>query len=263
MPGGLSNHWVFGVRHIPLHPPGDVVIAVNTQCRRLLIDLTDLAVPAQILSLSSFSEQAKVLIPRLLGAFNSGSRQLARDAPRAAPWTWATEDPQLAKAVEGSFKQIGITDELCRVGECSQEEKDILDNVWGTARWSSNFTGSWGRPPQPQPAVTPGDASRCHGCGLGATSFSEGLKTCSGCRKAFYHSQDCQRQNWKLHMPTCLANRPTKTGSPSSSNIPASSILDAFTYYNTIALTTADAQALMRTIRLDITSSRATAGTTT
>ncbi|POS70218.1 hypothetical protein DHEL01_v211386 [Diaporthe helianthi] len=50
------------------------------------------------------------------------------------------------------------------------------------------------------------------------------------CGKAWYYSQDCQRKHWKAHKPTCLANRPKKAGTSSSSNA-----LDAHKYYNTTA----------------------------
>lgn len=69
-----------------------------------------------------------------------------------------------------------------------------------------------------QPTVMPGDATRCHGCAAAGDSFSEPLKKCSGCGKAWYHSQDCQWNHWKAQKPTCLASRPKKANTVPSSN---------------------------------------------
>ncbi|KAG8169432.1 hypothetical protein KVR01_000177 [Diaporthe batatas] len=85
-----------------------------------------------------------------------------------------------------------------------------------------------------QPDVTPGDATRCHGCAAAGDSFPEPLRRCSGCGKAWYHSQDCQRTHWKTHRPTCRANRPKKE--------------DAHRYLNTTARSSPEARELMRTV---------------
>ncbi|KAL1878221.1 hypothetical protein Daus18300_002138 [Diaporthe australafricana] len=126
-PSGLPNHWAFCVRRIPLDPTDNVLLVVNMHS-----GLSLQSRPAQILSLRSVSERARVLTPHLLKAFIGGFSRLGVGVPRITPWTWATEDPRLAKAVEDILKQIGVKDELCRVGECSQEEKDILEYAWYT-----------------------------------------------------------------------------------------------------------------------------------
>lgn len=252
-PTGLPNHWVFGVRHVPLQPPGDLVVAVHPRSNFVLQ-----GGPGQILSSSNDSEKAQAILPFLLNAFIKGSQSplgaQPTDPPPFAPWTWATEDPELAKALEACLSQHGVVEELCRVEECSEDEKNILEQAWsGLYR---NLTGLLGRDTQParsHPPVNPGDATRCHGCGVSGESFSEPLKKCSACGKAWYHSQDCQRRNWKEHKPTCLAQRPKNA--PASSTSAGGSKVDAHKYYNTTARSSPEAQALMRTLYLSFPSS--------
>lgn len=252
-PTGLPNHWVFGARHVPLSPPGDLVIAVHPPSRFVLQ-----AGPAQILSASSVAERAKALVPLLLNAFIKGSeapggRQPTDPSP-FAPWTWATEDPQLAKAVEDHLKRCGVKHELCSVGVCSAKEKEVLEERWSSLyRTLLGTLGPAPLPTTPLSAATPGDASRCHGCGLSRDAFSDPLMRCSACGKAYYHSPACQRQHWKQHKPTCLANRPPTTGpasSAASASAATSSNVDAHTYYNSAARVAPDAQALMKTLHL-------------
>lgn len=244
-PSGLPNHWVFGVRHVPLEPPGDLVVAVHPRS-----DFFLQGGPGQILSSSSVSDKAQALLPFLLDAFVKGSQSPLgserTDPPPFAPWTWATEDPELAKALEELLSQYGVVNELCRVGTCSGDDKHILEEAWsGVYRTMTSLIGGGS-------AVTPGDTTRCHGCGLSGESFSEPLKKCSACGKAWYHSQDCQRKHWKKHKPACLANRPTKpkTDSSASSASAAGSKVDAHKYYNTTARLSSEAQALMSTLYL-------------
>lgn len=63
-PSGLPNHWVFGVCHVDLDPPGDLLLAVHPQSIYL-----NQAGPAQILSLASVAEKAEAIIPCLLDSF--------------------------------------------------------------------------------------------------------------------------------------------------------------------------------------------------
>lgn len=262
-PSGLPNHWVFGVRHVPLEPPGDLVVAVHPRSEFFFQ-----GGPGQILSLSNVTEKAQALLPLLLDAFIKGSQSplggQPTDPPPFAPWTWATEDPELAKALEDCLSQHGVVNELCQVGTCSEDDKSILEQAWsGVYQSMLNLIGRGAQPARSRPAISSGDTTRCHGCGMSGESFSEPLKKCSACGKAWYHSQDCQRKHWKEHKPACLAQRPKNTnahsnpdtGTSASTSSAAGSMADAHKYYNTTARSSPEAQALMKTLYLSFPSS--------
>lgn len=253
-PSGLPNHWVFAVRHLSLQPPGDVVLVIHPS------DLTLRMGIGQILSASNASEKARALFPLLLNAFVMGDQRPGSsqpvDQPLYAPWTWATEDPELAKALENCLSQHGFVNELCRVGIFSRVEKDILDLVWfPTYRKLTALHDQGGQSPRPQLPVASADITRCHGCGMSSKSFSEPLEKCSACGKAWYHSQDCQRKHWKEHKPECLANRPANTTALDSSTSGGDSMMDALVYFNTTARSSPEALALIRTLYISFPSS--------
>lgn len=144
----------------------------------------------QSISLLKIPEKAQALLPCLLDAFIKGYQSpLGRqptDPPPFAPWTWATEDSELANALEQCLSQHGIVDELCQVSKCSNDDIKILEDVW--SRVCQNIATLMGQDPQlapSKPAVTPGDATRCHGCGVSGHIFSEPLKKCSACGQAW------------------------------------------------------------------------------
>ena len=229
-PSGLPNHWIFGVCHVDMHPAGDLLLAVHPQSHFLLQ-----GGPAQILALATGREKAEAIIPCLLDAF---TKRLEQDPPPFAPASWSTLDPEIAGALEAGLRNHGVRPELCHVGICSDEEREILE----TAR-ASMFDKLMSMVAfQPTP-VQQGDSERCHGCGLGRQSFFQPLKTCSGCKNAFYHSRDCQKKHWKRHKPTCVSRTSAAT-------------VDSFAYYNTIAPTDQAALALMKELKLDSHPSR-------
>jgi hypothetical protein len=227
VPSGLvPNHWVFGVCHVDLHPPGDLVLAVNPPSRYLIR-----GGPAQILSLPTTHEKAKAAIPYLLDAFVEPT---GPSVPTFAPWTWSTLDPDMAQAIEDGLKQHGVKSALCKVGICTAEERDILEEARDTL--ISELTEAF-QSIERDP-VGPGDSTKCHGCGMNRECFFQPLKKCSRCGEAFYHSRECQKKHWKHHKTTCYA----PGVSPS---------LDACDYYYTKAPTDPEARALMSSLRLE------------
>ena len=228
-PTGLANHWVFGVCHVDLDPPGDLILAVHPQSTYL-----NQGGPAQIFSLATAADKAEALIPCLLDAFMS---QHPGNPPPFAPWTWSTLDPDIAQAVQDGLRNHGVKYELCQVGVCSAEEREILESA--RASLFENLESMLMPPRTRSATVEPGDATKCHGCGMSRECFFQPLKKCSRCSSAFYHSRDCQKAHWKRHKPTC---------SPATNNPPDP---DAFAYYNTKAPTDPDARALMSSLRLE------------
>ncbi|KAK3356726.1 hypothetical protein B0T25DRAFT_138465 [Lasiosphaeria hispida] len=227
-PSGLPNHWVFGVCHVDLYPPGDLVLAVHPKSYYL-----KQGGPAQIYSLATRAEKAEALIPYLLDAF----MMIHPDTPPpVAPWTWSTLEPDLAQAVQDGLRNHGVTPELCKVGVCSSEERDILEEA--RAGFFEKVMST--QPRNPPATVDLGDSTRCHGCGMSHECFFLPLKKCARCSRVYYHSRDCQKQHWKRHKPTCspVANAPGPG-------------LDAYAYYNTKASTDPDARALIKSLHIE------------
>ncbi|KAI3542614.1 hypothetical protein CSPX01_06819 [Colletotrichum filicis] len=242
-PSGLDNKWVFGVRHVELNPPGDLVIAVHPVSRFVLR-----GGPAQILSQPTERDRARATVTPLLQAFFKGSPGAEHAA--FAPWSWSTDSPELAAAIGPELAAAGIPGGLEKVTVCSAEEKEILGETWSELRdLLMNFMGG-SRPGQATAvpsAVSPGDSSKCHGCGLSSENFSSPMKKCSACQKAWYHSQDCQRSHWKMHKPTCVAHRPALA--PSTAASPGMG--PAYNYYNNVARKSEEGQALLRSLNID------------
>ncbi|KAK6065110.1 hypothetical protein SCUP515_11417 [Seiridium cupressi] len=78
------------------------------------------------------------------------------------------------------------------------------------------------------------------GCQSGSTN---GLMTCSACKKVNYCSKDCQKQDWKVHKAMCKQ----ATGGETSS-----STIDYMTYHKTFATRDPKAQALAKEIGLNL-----------
>lgn len=253
-PTGLPNHWVFGTRHIAVNPPGDLVLAVHPKSQFILQ-----AGPVKILSLPTASAKAAAIIPLLLDLFIKGSEspggRRPSDPEPFAPWTWSMDDPELVPAIAEGLKRHGVLGELQNPSICSNEERDLLDEVSSRrTRLLEQLMNMMGCSAAEAATVSviPGDRSKCHGCGLGQESFSQKLMGCSACSQAFYHSQTCQRQHWKQHKPTCLANRSSSNQpSASSATTTAYANMGAYDYYNTVARTAPDAQALLRSLKID------------
>lgn len=236
-PTRLPNHWVFGVCHVDLNPPGDLLLAVHPESRYV-----KQAGPAQILSLTTTSDKAEAAVLYLLDAF--AARGYDPDEPLVAPWSWSTLDADTARALEESLKNHGVRAELCKVGVCTADERAILEEAREGLMDTMLQTMGY-RPRQPV-AVDPGDFSKCHGCGMSKECFFQPLKKCARCEQAYYHSRDCQKSHWKRHKPTCSpADAATASASASTSD------LDAHKYYNTKAFADPNARELLHSLHLD------------
>jgi len=145
----VPNHWVFGVCHVGLHPPRDLVLAVNPQS-----DYLNQAGPAQILSLPTTREKAEATIPYLLDAF-ANHTPIGPSVPSFAPWTWSILDPDMAQAIEDGLKKHDVKPALCKVGVCTTKGRDISEAA--RARFLSRLPGFLkGIKPD---TVSPGDST--------------------------------------------------------------------------------------------------------
>ncbi|KAK1496490.1 hypothetical protein CCUS01_02837 [Colletotrichum cuscutae] len=204
--------------------------------------------PAQILSQPTERDRARATVTPLLQAFFKGSPGAEHAA--FAPWSWSTDSPELAAAIGPELAAAGIPGGLEKVTVCSAEEKEILGETWSELRdLLMNLMGGSrsGQATAVPSAVSPGDSSKCHGCGLSSENFSSPMKKCSACQKAWYHSQDCQRSHWKMHKPTCVAHRPA----PAPSTAASPGMGPAYNYYNNVARKSEEGQALLRSLNID------------
>ncbi|VBB79594.1 Putative protein of unknown function [Podospora comata] len=172
------NHWVFGVCHVGIKNPSDILIAVNPE-----IDFIKQTSPCQILSMPTTQGKAEATVPHLLDAFLI-PEGFNPKATALLPGSWSTLEPEMAQAIEDELKNHGVTPALCKVGMVFREPVKL------------------------------GDSTRCHGCRMGQASFFEALKRCAQCGRAWYHSRGCQRAYWIVHKETCRA--PAATASPAA-----------------------------------------------
>lgn len=207
VPGGKANRWVFGACHVDLNPSGDIVMAVHPESRYL-----NVSSPTQVHSLPSLSAKADAIVPYLLEAFLKRNSDMIQDNQRLAPWTWSTLDADMARAVEDALKKAGVRNELCKVGVCTPEELDILEET--CAGFFATLLKSLLA--VPRPAVARGDATRCHGCGFSRESFFKPFMKCAGCSSAFYHSRKCQKKDWTDHKPNCYPPVANPNSNPAS-----------------------------------------------
>lgn len=248
-PSGLvRNHWYFTVRHVPLHPAGDMVQIINPESHFQVC--TD---PKQILSLPTIGAQTDVIVPLLLETFlkgvNRGPDGLPNEAdpqvPSFAPFSWGTRSPNLARAVEVKLRALGVRADLCTVQPGTREQDEAADESW--SKMMDLLINNLGTP-------LPKRASQgrviCGGCKKDSSWFSAGLKKCSRCNTESYCSRDCRKRNWKQHKKACGNSGGTSDGQQSSST--TGQALDPFDYYQKVAHTVPEAKVLADSISLPL-----------
>lgn len=249
-PSGIPNHWYFTVRHVDLQPPGDLVHLVNPDSHYI-----HCAGPTQILSLPSAAAKAEVIVPLLLDSFIQGlttdpNGNPIREMSAFAPWTWATKDSELAKAIEKNLKEIGVRKELCIVELGSKEQQDISDTSWaGFFDTLKNQALNINDDSENSTSSVSNSTTACAKCKKDRSSLPNPLKKCSRCGGPRYCSQECQKADWKQHKKVC---RPTKPSQQASTSTSRSNKADAFQYYNKVAYKVPEAQSLARSLNLTL-----------
>ncbi len=237
--GHSGNHWQFAVQHVALQPPGDLLHIVHIESRVVIVQG-----PAQILSRSSPSEQAEVVLPMLLRAFNKGPEVSDSISP-FAPWSWGTNDPDLAHALMQKLRFAGVHQDLCYVQSGNEEMCSIQQEAWASyyamlTRQMETLASMKRGPASGQETENAKDS--CDQCQKTST---DSMKVCGGCRKTQYCSRSCQKAAWKEHKKECGHS----TTAADNNNGPQSS-LNALQYYNTIAPNLPQAQELAARIHL-------------
>jgi hypothetical protein len=133
--GAVPNHWHFSIRHVPLHPPGNVLFILNPHARYVHVEgrLPD-SIPnpsSGSNNASSLSPEAALTVAALLVKAFVLSESLA---PCARPWSWATGDEGLARVVGEALRGIGVEGELREVGVAGAGENGVAEEEWARFR---------------------------------------------------------------------------------------------------------------------------------
>jgi len=230
-PSGLvGNHWQFAVQHVTLNPPSDLVHLVNPDSR-----FTHCEYSAQILSCMSANDQADIVLPMLLKAFVTKLGATGSQVPSFAPWSWGTNDGNLATALQERMKAVGVRKELCSIEFGNEKNIAIQQEAW------VRFFGILEEKVKP----------KCANCGQGAKDEAHGLMLCSSCRSVHYCSKVCQKADWKQHKALCTSRAKSAISTEAGSGRGSSSA-GALKYFQTIAPDMPEAQALAREIGLKL-----------
>ncbi len=267
-PSGIPSHWHFSVRNVPIPPSSDLLQIVNPESRFM-----HSAGPKQILALSTLSSQADAIVPLLLETFVAGINrgpkgEQIKEIPLFAPWSWATNNSDLAKALEKKLKAVGVRSELCTVSVGPKADDDVADDVW-KGFLASLFESMGVRDDDSSAAAVPGsnDAVKCAGCKHGSSTFDHPLKKCAGCAMVQYCSKECQKRDWKYHKLTCKkmaesaarAAAPVQASTTDSTSTPAktataegSKSMPPHLYWNTVVKTVPEAVELAKSLNIDL-----------
>lgn len=122
-PSGLApNHWHFSLRLVPIPPPGLLLFNINPAAQYVHTEG-----PIEVtLRLATPHEQGTVVAWALLKAFQKSELGQVR------PWSWSTDDADLAAAVGDVFRQWGVSDGLDQIRAENAEESANSDENWNT-----------------------------------------------------------------------------------------------------------------------------------
>lgn len=246
--GHVSNHWYFAIRHVPLHPAGDLVQLTNPASRFIAMSDSE-----QILSKPTIAAQAGVIVPLILNMFIKGldrgpDGRPTGGFPPIAPFSWGTRNSDLARAVEKTLRTLGVREDLCTVQPGTKEQDEISDEIWDeTAKMMLAAVSS-----DLSEQASPGRAN-CACCRKDSSWFSAGLMKCAGCNKTSYCSRKCQKIDWKQHKKTCgITHSDVSRASLIDEISPMLGQVEPFIYYHKVAHMIPEAKALARSINLPL-----------
>jgi len=184
-PGGGSNHWEFSIRSVPGNPLDTLVHMFNPETGLSHFERSERSLLGRYISI-----QADATIPLLMKAFLTSFDRIQQDdgIKPFAPRSWGTANAELAKAMEKAMVKKKIRKDLCavRTGDASNEQLEV--EAWH--KLAKNLAAIGLKSP------------RCQTCDEWATKEVT-ISLCTGCRKVYYCSRECQKKNWKKHKPIC------------------------------------------------------------
>ena len=152
-PSGLPNHWHFDLRYIALDPtPSHVLFLVQLDSGYIHSERLPLGISPRESGIAFFPESgteaapevSKALLHALVDGFGT-HRFEPNPPPPFSPWKLTTEDPDLAKAVRGEFKKIGVRDQLCNInvvkGKALEIAHTAFDGFWKSLKAQIGVTG--------------------------------------------------------------------------------------------------------------------------
>ncbi|KAJ5287052.1 hypothetical protein N7478_002738 [Penicillium angulare] len=212
---GTPNHYIFSVISLP-KVPGNAVFVANPYNGHYHYDgrarITPLAV----------EEQAKIIVPILLEIFNSRFDsegeliyQMNSDMSPWAPNSWGTADPALARAVSNRLTAFGVHREMCEVKVADKEQVLTANTIWRRA--ANELLKAMGGAMSSPPDEFGDNVNRlCEVCGF-TPSLDVKLLSCARCKKIYYCTKACQKLDWPMHKPSCVApGAPQQSGASTS-----------------------------------------------
>ena len=124
--GAVPNHWHISLRHIPLQPPGYALFIVNPASAYVH---TEGPLPPSYHD-ATVEVKASLWSILLLRAFNNGLGTTDQGVPPIGrPWSWASNDAEMAGAVGERLRGLGVTAPE-GIGIAEEEENKKADECW-------------------------------------------------------------------------------------------------------------------------------------
>ena len=144
--GLVPNHWNISIRHVALHPPGDLVFLVQPDSHFVHsegpIQIVEGQTPGHTLnpkSLVTLQTIARLIMKSFVEGMSGRSVAAA-----SAPWSWATNEPNFARRIMKVMTDMGVREDLLTMVVADKEELASCDEDWKGLR--QELTG-FVRPP--------------------------------------------------------------------------------------------------------------------
>ena len=129
VPSGLvANHWHFSLRRVPLDPPGTLLFIINPASRYCHVEG-----PIPTPETEPLPLRATIYSVLLLRAFTNSLGAplgIGNDLRVGRPWSWSTDDAEVAGAVGEVLKGWGVGEGLESVGIAGEEDNTIATEQW-------------------------------------------------------------------------------------------------------------------------------------
>ncbi|MCJ1353173.1 MAG: hypothetical protein MMC33_003158 [Icmadophila ericetorum] len=130
--GMVPNHWNISIRHVSLHPPGDLVFMVNPEAHYIHTEGPIQTVEGQLpghklnpKSLVTLQVIARLIMKAFVEGCGAGTAMARR------PWSWSTNDADFARRITKVMKDMGVQEEaLLSMSVADAKENESVDEDW-------------------------------------------------------------------------------------------------------------------------------------